>query len=629
MATDFIIVTDLTGSFSDDLPNISAGIPPVVRSLRDFGDDPRFSLASFRDFSDSFGSDGNGYRADLPLTTSVEELEETINGYSAGGGGDGPEAQGTALISAAEGRGLDLRPGSDRVVILSTDAVDKIGRDGRPTLDEVRSTLEETNTTPVFLATDGAKANYDSLVSDLGRGITLEIDRDSSDLTDSVRESVARLLGEDIGEGTEGDDTLPGTDGGDVIFARGGDDTVDGGSGEDTLDGGSGDDEVRGGSGDDEVRGGTGEDTVDGGPGNDVIQGNLDRDFLTGGPGDDTFVGTVDELAGDVITDFAAGDRIVFADTTFGPDDMSVTFASAILDIDTDGDGVKETRLTLEGDFPPSTEFDVTSDGPDTVITLADVPEDLPTIAPNAILTLTDSTPDTFFLGSGLTVELFGNTSGKTLNVPDGAGAVGIDVNTTINLEGASSDFSFSRDGTTLQVVNGSDDVILGLNAGTRATSEVVFSDGSATMSVSGGQIAFGGESFADGERAGSITVDPSKTSSDVFDSRSGGTPRDLDALSGTPTSPATTDVSGDSVVLMDSVAQASVTEVSGFGADDTIEIDGTADVELSSSGGNTNIEFDDGSGLVSEITLVGVSGFFTTVSEFNATSDLGDITFA
>ena len=191
MATDFVLVTDLTGSFTDDISNIQEAIPPIARSLRGVGEDSQFALASFRDFADDFGT--NGYRPDLPLTSSIADLEDTVGGYSAFGGGDGPEAQGTALIEAARGTGLELREGSERIILLSTDALNKIGNSGRPTVDEVRTALEENNATPVFLATDGALSAYQDLIEEIGSGVALEISRDSADLSDTVREASSSL----------------------------------------------------------------------------------------------------------------------------------------------------------------------------------------------------------------------------------------------------------------------------------------------------------------------------------------------------------------------------------------------------------------------------------------------------
>jgi hypothetical protein len=62
--------------------------------------------------------------------------------------------------------------------------------------------------------------------------------------------------------------------------------------------------------------GGNGSDTIIGNSANNVISGHLGADTLTGGAGNDTFLDTEAGHNGDTITDFGAGDTIVFTDAT-------------------------------------------------------------------------------------------------------------------------------------------------------------------------------------------------------------------------------------------------------------------------------------------------------------------------
>jgi hypothetical protein len=62
--------------------------------------------------------------------------------------------------------------------------------------------------------------------------------------------------------------------------------------------------------------GGNGSDTIIGNSANNVISGHLGADTLTGGAGNDTFLDTKAGHNGDTITDFGAGDTIVFTDAT-------------------------------------------------------------------------------------------------------------------------------------------------------------------------------------------------------------------------------------------------------------------------------------------------------------------------
>lgn len=104
----------------------------------------------------------------------------------------------------------------------------------------------------------------------------------------------------------------------------------------------------------------------------------------------------------------------------------------------------------------------------------------------------------------------------------------------------------------------------------------------------------------------------------------------DLFALGGTLTDAAPFDAGEGAFNLIDNIASASNTEIANFGSDDQLTFNGVAasDVDVSSSDGDTVFQFDDGTGKVSQITLVGVEGFFTSVEEFNADSGLGEVVF-
>src|SRR5206468_7113343 len=62
--------------------------------------------------------------------------------------------------------------------------------------------------------------------------------------------------------------------------------------------------------------GGSSVDTIVGNSVNNVITGNIGPDTLTGGAGNDTFRDTEGGHNGDTISDFSAGDKIVFTDAT-------------------------------------------------------------------------------------------------------------------------------------------------------------------------------------------------------------------------------------------------------------------------------------------------------------------------
>ena len=70
--------------------------------------------------------------------------------------------------------------------------------------------------------------------------------------------------------------------------------------------------------------------TLRGGGGGDIITGGGGADTLNGGAGNDEFQGTLAEFNGDIITDFAAGDRIVISDASIASFTYSITGSTLI-----------------------------------------------------------------------------------------------------------------------------------------------------------------------------------------------------------------------------------------------------------------------------------------------------------
>lgn len=90
-------------------------------------------------------------------------------------------------------------------------------------------------------------------------------------------------------------------------------------------------------------------------------------------------------------------------------------------------------------------------------------------------------------------------------------------------------------------------------------------------------------------------------------------------------------DAAGRDYLFEDSVSYQSNTRITNFDEGDSLILIGVEaeDVRVQVSGDNTQLQFDDGAGVVSQIELVGVNGFFTSVEEFNLNASFGDIQFA
>ncbi|MEP5176590.1 calcium-binding protein, partial [Marinobacter alexandrii] len=170
--------------------------------------------------------------------------------------------------------------------------------------------------------------------------------------------------GDDTLEGGIDNDQLYGGQDNDVLRGEQGDDYVSGDSGNDSLNGGDGNDRLNGGNESDTLRGDAGDDTLSGGNDNDVLfggdgqdrlEGQNGEDSMAGGAGDDTFFGRYYELHGDVITDFAIGDRITVSRERFSDVDIHTSFdgTSTVLTVDTNGNGVLNDNvdfsLTITG----------------------------------------------------------------------------------------------------------------------------------------------------------------------------------------------------------------------------------------------------------------------------------------
>ena len=96
------------------------------------------------------------------------------------------------------------------------------------------------------------------------------------------------------------------------------------------------------------ARGGSGDDEIAGNALDNDLEGGFGADRMTGREGADIFLGTAEQLNGDTIVDFGAEDSILLMGSEISTDALSVDEATRALLIDSDGDGIHETRMTLE-----------------------------------------------------------------------------------------------------------------------------------------------------------------------------------------------------------------------------------------------------------------------------------------
>ncbi|WP_343206854.1 hypothetical protein [Azospirillum soli] len=120
----------------------------------------------------------------------------------------------------------------------------------------------------------------------------------------------------------------------------------------------------------DTITGGSGSDSLSGGGGNDSIASGSGTDSLTGGSGNDSITGSVDDLNGDVITDFSTSDTLKVTGTDLSA--LNGTSAGATLTL------AAGKTLTLTG-VTSAYNWQASYSGGDTTLTLVTPPPTTPT----------------------------------------------------------------------------------------------------------------------------------------------------------------------------------------------------------------------------------------------------------
>jgi len=412
---DVFLLFDDTGSFASASPTLSAAFPQLITTLQtnfptaDFG----FGVGRFEDYPISFSTEDVPYILNQPIISDSEPgfltaINGALNRSSPGFGGSGPESAIEGLFQVATGAGFDgngdgdttdngpagptttqvntgttgdvpaystfvpdpagpvlapthpvsmandgvsFRPGSQKFVLLATDApftVEPDNIDPYVGVNGVSVPASAINNGSDPMSPGGRGATVQATVDELiSRGIkviglgdpgffgTTNIPRGPlealSTLTGAINTTGAPVEN-GITPGPSADDIQPGdplffqinpndapglansiataiTAGAnlaepppppppatppilgnvdDTIYGGPGDDTIRAASSNDLIVGNSGDDLIEAGGGDDTVYGGSGHDTINGSIGDDRLYGQGGDDVLNGGLGDDT-----------------------------------------------------------------------------------------------------------------------------------------------------------------------------------------------------------------------------------------------------------------------------------------------------------------------------------------------------
>ncbi|WP_245278274.1 putative Ig domain-containing protein [Methylosinus sp. PW1] len=269
---DVQFLQDLTGSFANDIANVRVLAPSIVSALRAVQADSRFGVSSFVDKAVSpFGAAGEWvYKLELALTADATSLATTYNGINTLNGLDAPESQIESLqhlaLTASE---VGFRPDAARFVILFTDAPFHVAGDGAaggittpnngdavldgvvpgtgedyPAIAQLKAALESANIIPIFAVTADVTSYYTTLVASLGRGATVALTADSSNIVSAITAGLTQATHTVIEDavGGAGNDALTGNEVDNRLAGGAGDDTLTGGAGNDAIEGGAGQD---------------------------------------------------------------------------------------------------------------------------------------------------------------------------------------------------------------------------------------------------------------------------------------------------------------------------------------------------------------------------------------------------
>lgn len=136
-AIDLFLLNDLSASFGDDLPNVSAAAGQLMDLLETLAPDVRMGVGSFTDkpiypfgglyrHTDGglYAFDDYAYQTHLALTGDRAELQTAVDGLQTRWGLDAPESQLEALLQVAVRSRTELgfRAEAFKAVVLQTDA---------------------------------------------------------------------------------------------------------------------------------------------------------------------------------------------------------------------------------------------------------------------------------------------------------------------------------------------------------------------------------------------------------------------------------------------------------------------------------------------------------------------------
>ncbi|CAM9481372.1 unnamed protein product, partial [Ectocarpus sp. 12 AP-2014] len=216
-SVDFGLLVDVSGSYGDDIENLKILAADLVEALSTDSAgvdvvDNRLALGSYSDFPDEssdfygdspytelkpFGNCGEGTEEEISACFEEERTSfiNAVDSLELGFGGDGPESQTVALVSAAEA--WTWRDAALKILAITTDATFHVPGDGSEfadlyySLDDVISACLAKNIKILALKAPGAGSEMDTVALGTG-GVVETTTSDSSDIVEKILEARAR-----------------------------------------------------------------------------------------------------------------------------------------------------------------------------------------------------------------------------------------------------------------------------------------------------------------------------------------------------------------------------------------------------------------------------------------------------
>ena len=132
---DLVIAFDTTGSMSGSIADAKTQATNLANQWTTLFDNGRVGLVDFKDVNQG---DPYASRVDLGLTSDASAFQTAVNGLSASGGGDTPEAQLSGIMSALDG--MAWADGATKAVVVITDAP---GKDPEPITNFTRTSVDQ------------------------------------------------------------------------------------------------------------------------------------------------------------------------------------------------------------------------------------------------------------------------------------------------------------------------------------------------------------------------------------------------------------------------------------------------------------------------------------------------------